>query len=50
MMVLLDSVIMEFLVVGPKFFLLVGAPELPVRRRFLTMRRRGRAAVVEACG
>lgn len=47
MMVLFDSLIMEFLMVGPKFFLLVGAPELPVRRRFVTMRRGQKAAVVE---
>jgi hypothetical protein len=48
MLGLFESVLIELLSVGPELFLLVGAPELPRRRRFLTVRQGRRVELVEA--
>lgn len=39
---LIESAIAELFAIGPELFLLVGAPELPRRRRFITVRQGGR--------
>lgn len=44
----LESVLVELLSVGPELFLLAGAPELPRRRRILTVRQGRHVALVEA--
>lgn len=36
---LIESAIAELLMVGPELFLIIGAPELPRRRRFVTVRQ-----------
>jgi hypothetical protein len=36
---LIESAIAELFAIGPELFLLVGAPELPRRRRFITVRQ-----------
>lgn len=39
---LIESAIAELFAIGPELFLLVGAPELPRRRRFITVRQGAR--------
>ena len=36
---LIESAIAELFAVGPELFLIIGAPELPRRRRFITVRQ-----------
>jgi hypothetical protein len=36
---LIESAIAELLTIGPELFLIIGAPELPRRRRFVTVRQ-----------
>jgi hypothetical protein len=43
-----ESVLVELLSIGPEFFLLAGAPELPRHRRLLTVRQGRQVALVEA--
>lgn len=45
---LLESVLVDLMSVGPELFLLAGAPELPRRRRLLTVRHGRTVALVEA--
>jgi hypothetical protein len=39
---LIESAIAELLAVGPELFLFAGVPELPRRRRFITVRQGGK--------
>lgn len=39
MLGLLEALVMEAMTVSPEFFLLCGAPSLPARPRWLTVRR-----------
>lgn len=39
---LIESAIAELLAVGPELFLFIGVPELPRRRRILTVRQGSR--------
>ncbi len=36
---LIESAIAELLTIGPELFFIIGAPELPRRRRFITVRQ-----------
>jgi hypothetical protein len=36
---LIESAIAELLTIGPELFLILGAPELPRHRRFITVRQ-----------
>ena len=36
---LIESAIAELLTIGPELFLIIGAPELPRRHRFVTVRQ-----------
>jgi hypothetical protein len=36
---LIEGAITELLLIGPELFLIFGAPELPKRRRFITVRQ-----------
>jgi hypothetical protein len=39
---LIESAMAELFTIGPELFLFIGAPELPRRRRFITVRQGGR--------
>lgn len=46
-MIFIETILVELMSIGPEFFLLVGAPELPRRRSLLTVRRGARVSMVE---
>jgi len=46
MLGLVESVIAELLSIGPELFLILGTPELPKHRRFVTVRQGGQTRLV----